>query len=64
MYLPFWAFLSFSVLFVAPDIFLQVLGTVDRAEETAFEQEYHWYVSLGFEYPIHSPLFAAWVFET
>ena len=40
-YLLFWEFLSFSVLFFAPEIFLQLLGIVDLTEVTAFEQEYH-----------------------
>jgi hypothetical protein len=31
-----------KVLRVAPVIFLQVEGTVVRAADTAFVQEYHW----------------------
>jgi hypothetical protein len=41
-YLPRWAEVSLKVLRVAPEIFLQVDGTVLRWTVTAFVQAYHW----------------------
>jgi hypothetical protein len=41
-YLPRWAEVSFKVVRVAPVIFVQVAGTVARADETAVVQAYHW----------------------
>ena len=41
-YLPRCAVVSLKVLRVAPEIFTQVDGTVDRAIVTALVQAYHW----------------------
>ena len=41
MYFLAWLFFSFSLLLVAPDIFLQALGILVVVDFTAFEQEYH-----------------------
>ena len=40
-YFPRWAEVSLKVLRVAPVIFLQVAGTVERAAETVEVQAYH-----------------------
>ena len=40
-YLPRWVDVSLKVLLVAPVIFLQVVGTVVRAADTAVVQAYH-----------------------
>ena len=63
-YLPFWAFLSFSVLLLAPEMDLQVLGIVVLTVGTAFEQAYHWYEIAGVGIPDQVPFFAVSVLLT